>query len=139
MSLVGPRPERPEFVPSLEQTVPRYRDRLSLRPGLTGLAQVQLPPDTDLESVRRKLACDLFYVQNLGLWLDVRLIIATGFYLLGLSTVLPQRVLRIPRGVVVENNYRHLVEVVARGAPRIPAHPARAASPNGNGQTRHSL
>ena len=139
MSLVGPRPERPEFLPSLEQAVPRYRDRLSLRPGLTGLAQVQLPPDTDLESVRRKLACDLFYVQNLGPWLDVRLIIATGFYLLGLSTVLPQRVLRIPRGVVVENNYRHLVEAVASGAPRIPAHPAPAASPNGNGQSRHSL
>src|SRR5439155_655859 len=74
MSLVGPRPERPEFVPSLEQAVPRYHDRLLIRPGLTGLAQLQLPPDTDLESVRRKLACDLYYVQHLGLWLDLRLI-----------------------------------------------------------------
>src|SRR2546425_895128 len=54
MSLVGPRPERPEFVPSLEQAVPCYHDRLLIRPGLTGLAQLQLPPDTDLESVRRK-------------------------------------------------------------------------------------
>src|SRR5262249_14419678 len=98
MSLVGPRPERPEFVPSLEQAVPRYRDRLLIRPGLTGLAQVQLPPDTDLESVRRKLACDLFYVQCIGPWLDLRLILATSFYLLGLSTRLPLRLLRIPHG-----------------------------------------
>ncbi len=139
MSLVGPRPERPEFALSLEQAVPRYCDRLVLRPGVTGLAQLQLPPDTDLESVRRKLACDLFYVQNLGFWLDVRLIIATGFYLLGLSTVLPQRWLRIPRGAIVENNYRHLVEEAAHSAPRVPAHPAPAANPNGNGHTKHPV
>ena len=43
MSLVGPRPERPEFVPDLEQAIPHYRDRLLVRPGVTGLAQVQLP------------------------------------------------------------------------------------------------
>ena len=52
MSLVGPRPERPEFVPQLEQAIAYYRARLLVRPGVTGLAQVQLPPDTDLESVR---------------------------------------------------------------------------------------
>ena len=50
MSLVGPRPERPEFVPRLEQAIPLYRERLLVRPGVTGLAQVQLPPDTDLFS-----------------------------------------------------------------------------------------
>src|ERR1043165_8088430 len=59
MSLVGPRPERPEFVPGLEKAIPHYRKRLSLRPGVTGLAQIQLPPDTDLDSVRIKLAYDL--------------------------------------------------------------------------------
>ena len=56
MSLIGPRPERPEFVPRLERSLPHYRARLHVRPGVTGLAQVQLPPDTDLGSVRRKLA-----------------------------------------------------------------------------------
>ncbi|HMO35147.1 MAG TPA: sugar transferase [Gemmatales bacterium] len=48
MSLIGPRPERPELVVSLEKALPRYRDRLLVKPGLTGLAQIQLPPDTDI-------------------------------------------------------------------------------------------
>jgi lipopolysaccharide/colanic/teichoic acid biosynthesis glycosyltransferase len=74
MSLVGPRPERPEFFPALEQEIPRYRERLQVRPGVTGLAQVQLPPDTDLDSVRRKLAYDLYYIRHLGPWLDLRII-----------------------------------------------------------------
>jgi lipopolysaccharide/colanic/teichoic acid biosynthesis glycosyltransferase len=112
MSLVGPRPERPEFVPALELAVLRYRERMLIRPGLTGLAQVQLPPDTDLESVRRKLACDLFYVCHAGLWLDLRLLLTTAFYLVG-SCVLPCRLLRIPRGVVVEDHYGRLVDEVA--------------------------
>jgi lipopolysaccharide/colanic/teichoic acid biosynthesis glycosyltransferase len=109
MSLVGPRPERPEFVPSLEQAIPRYRDRLQVRPGITGLAQVQLPPDTDLESVRRKLACDLFYVRHLGWWLDLRLMIATSFHLVTPAFRWPCRLLRIPGGSLVEDSYEHLV------------------------------
>src|SRR5205085_11588970 len=83
MSLVGPRPERPEFVPDLERALPHYRDRLLVKPGVTGLAQVQLPADTDLESVRRKLAYDLYYIRTFGLWLDLRLILSTALRLLG--------------------------------------------------------
>jgi len=109
MSLVGPRPERPEFVPSLEQAIPHYRERLQVRPGLTGLAQVQLPPDTDLDSVRRKLACDLFYIRRLGLWLDIRLIFVTSFYLLGQSCRWPCKLLRIPGGAMCEEHYERLV------------------------------
>ncbi len=92
MSLVGPRPERPEFVPQLEQAVPHYRDRLLVRPGVTGLAQVLAPPDTDLDSVRRKLAYDRDYLQRLSFWLDLRLLAATACYLLGLP---PGRALRL--------------------------------------------
>ena len=92
MSLVGPRPERPEFVPQLAKAVPHYRDRLRVRPGLTGLAQVLAPPDTDLASVRRKLAYDLDYLQRLGFWLDMRLLAATAWHLLGLR---PARALRL--------------------------------------------
>ena len=65
MSLVGPRPERPEFLPQLERALPAYRQRLVVRPGVTGLAQVKLPADTDLDSVRRKLAHDLYYIERL--------------------------------------------------------------------------
>ena len=64
MSLIGPRPERPEFVPQLEQAIAHYGQRLLLRPGVTGLAQVQLPADTDLNSVRTKLAYDLYYLRQ---------------------------------------------------------------------------
>ena len=77
MSMVGPRPERPEFVPQLEQAIAYYRARLLVRPGVTGLAQVQLPPDTDLDSVRIKLAYDIEYIQRLSLWLDIKIILRT--------------------------------------------------------------
>jgi lipopolysaccharide/colanic/teichoic acid biosynthesis glycosyltransferase len=87
MSLVGPRPERPEFVPLLTQSIPNYTNRLAVRPGVTGLAQVQLPADTDLESVRRKLIYDLWYIENRSLWLDIRLIACTAFKML----LIPER------------------------------------------------
>jgi lipopolysaccharide/colanic/teichoic acid biosynthesis glycosyltransferase len=84
MSLVGPRPERPEFVSQLEKALPRYRERLGVRPGVTGLAQVQLPPDTDLRSVRKKLDCDLRYIERMGPWLDFRIILCTALGVLGI-------------------------------------------------------
>jgi lipopolysaccharide/colanic/teichoic acid biosynthesis glycosyltransferase len=77
MSLVGPRPERPELVGPLEIALPRYRQRLTVRPGVTGLAQVQQSPDTDLPSVRRKLNYDLHYVERMSFGLDLRLILGT--------------------------------------------------------------
>jgi lipopolysaccharide/colanic/teichoic acid biosynthesis glycosyltransferase len=83
MSLIGPRPERPEFVPELEKALPGYWQRLTVRPGVTGLAQVQLPPDSDVTSVRRKLAHDLFYIERLGPWLDLRILCCTALYALG--------------------------------------------------------
>jgi lipopolysaccharide/colanic/teichoic acid biosynthesis glycosyltransferase len=108
MSLVGPRPERPEFIPQLEQAIPHYSHRLQVRPGITGLAQVQLPPDTDLESVRRKLACDVYYVQRLTLWLDLRLLFLTALGMLGLPGTLLRRVFQIPGGEKVEQVYQSL-------------------------------
>jgi lipopolysaccharide/colanic/teichoic acid biosynthesis glycosyltransferase len=96
MSLVGPRPERPEFVPALEQAIPRYRDRLLVRPGITGFAQVQLPPDTGLDSVRTKLAYDLHYVQSIGFWFDVRICWATALKMAGASFGLLARPFRFP-------------------------------------------
>lgn len=80
MSLIGPRPERPEFVPQLEQAIPRYRERLLVLPGVTGLAQIHLGPDTDLASVERKLAFDLYYIKTLGFWNDLKILLATSIH-----------------------------------------------------------
>src|SRR5438309_2358286 len=96
MSLVGPRPERPEFVGPLSQAIPGYADRLRVRPGLTGLAQIQLPPDTDLDSVRRKIVLDRAYLDRRGLGLDLRLLAGTAVYLCGLSYGGVRRTLRLP-------------------------------------------
>lgn len=84
MSLVGPRPERPEFVRVLGEQVPGYLGRLAIKPGVTGLAQVNLPPDTDLDSVRRKIVLDCQYIEAAGLLLDIRLIACTILRCFGL-------------------------------------------------------
>ena len=77
MSLIGPRPERPEIVTQLDRVFPDYGRRLVVRPGLTGLAQVLQAPDTDLASVRRKLNYDIYYVERLSPGLDLRILFAT--------------------------------------------------------------
>lgn len=104
MSLIGPRPERPEFLPELEAACPRYRERLAVRPGVTGLAQVQLPADTSVDSVRLKLAYDLYYIRHLGLRLDLALLVCTALYALGLPFAVSARLLRVPHGEQVEGD-----------------------------------
>jgi lipopolysaccharide/colanic/teichoic acid biosynthesis glycosyltransferase len=84
MSLIGPRPERPEFVAVLARKIPGYVDRLQVLPGITGLAQINLPADTDLDSVRAKLALDLEYIETAGVGLDVRIALCTLLRLVGL-------------------------------------------------------
>jgi lipopolysaccharide/colanic/teichoic acid biosynthesis glycosyltransferase len=93
MSLVGPRPERPEIITRLETVIVRYHERLNILPGVTGLAQLNLPPDTDTESVRHKLAYDLYYAQRGGLWLDLRIILSTGLLLVGMPSSISARML----------------------------------------------
>ncbi len=115
MSLIGPRPERPEFLPELEAACPHYRERLAVRPGVTGLAQVQLPADTSVDSVRRKLAYDLYYIRHLGPQLDLALLVCTALYALGLPFALTARLLRVPHGEPVEGTMGGAAEEV-RGA-----------------------
>ncbi|MER3414785.1 MAG: hypothetical protein C4297_01030 [Gemmataceae bacterium] len=117
MSLVGPRPERPEFIERLQDYFPDYRHRLSVRPGMTGLAQVQLPPDSDLDSVRLKLAHDFYYVERLGPWLDIRILLATGLYLLCLPTAWWRRWLRLPGGPEVVRRYEPKMVPSSRPLP----------------------
>ena len=96
MSLVGPRPERPEFVGPLSAAIPGYKHRLIVRPGLTGLAQIQLPPDSDIESVRRKLVLDQCYIGRRGFVMDVRLLAGTALYLAGFTYAGVRWALRLP-------------------------------------------
>jgi lipopolysaccharide/colanic/teichoic acid biosynthesis glycosyltransferase len=102
MSLVGPRPERPEFAVQLAKVIPNYTSRLLVQPGVTGLAQVQLPADTDIESVRRKLVYDLYYVRQLSFWLDVKILLSTVFHVLSVPFAVPRILLRVPSGAMVE-------------------------------------
>jgi len=102
MSLVGPRPERPEFIPMLEKTVQHYRKRMLIRPGVTGLAQVYLPPDTGIPSVRKKLQYDLYYLRTIGPLLDLRLIVATPLQAFGLPCGFVRRILFLPKAWSIE-------------------------------------
>jgi lipopolysaccharide/colanic/teichoic acid biosynthesis glycosyltransferase len=95
MSLVGPRPERPEIVKRLRLSVPGYDRRHAVKPGITGFAQVHLPPDTCVRSVKNKLAYDLFYIRHRSLRMELVVLVATGLKLLGLKRFY-QRKPRVP-------------------------------------------
>ena len=77
MSLVGPRPERPEFVSSLTREIPYYGQRHSVRPGLTGWAQVRYAYGASVEDALEKLQHDLFYIKNRTLALDLFIVAKT--------------------------------------------------------------
>ncbi|MBD3258819.1 sugar transferase [candidate division GN15 bacterium] len=77
MSLVGPRPERPKFVAELSQQVDNYHRRLDMKPGLTGLAQIENGYDSSIASVTRKVKFDLDYIRGWSLWSDIRIMMKT--------------------------------------------------------------
>lgn len=77
MSLVGPRPERPEILAELEKHYPTLKRRLSVRPGITGLAQVRNGYDTDVNAFRRKLEADMEYIENRKWSRELRIMAAT--------------------------------------------------------------
>lgn len=93
MSLVGPRPERVEIARRIEAKVPEFGLRVLVKPGLTGLAQLQLPPDVDISNIPHKLARDLLYVQHQGPMLDLRILISTAFHFVGTGCVCVSRML----------------------------------------------
>jgi lipopolysaccharide/colanic/teichoic acid biosynthesis glycosyltransferase len=77
MSLVGPRPERPEFVHDLEQVIPYYYIRHTVKPGITGWAQIMYPYGSTQEDALNKLEYELFYIKNMSLLLDVKILCRT--------------------------------------------------------------
>lgn len=77
MSLVGPRPERPSFVEQLKDEIPFYEIRHTVKPGITGWAQVRYHYGASLEDAKRKHQFDLYYVKNNSLWLDLLVLVET--------------------------------------------------------------
>jgi lipopolysaccharide/colanic/teichoic acid biosynthesis glycosyltransferase len=96
MNVIGPRPERPEIVRVLRKKINDYDNRLGVLPGITGLAQVQLSADTDVTSVRRKLALDLVYIEQHGLWMDARIAFATFLKMFGTPKFIIRRLFSGP-------------------------------------------
>lgn len=77
MSLVGPRPERPDLVADLSKEIPFYRERENAMPGLTGWAQIRYPYGGSIEDAKRKLEYDLFYIKNFSISLDLQIVLRT--------------------------------------------------------------
>jgi exopolysaccharide biosynthesis polyprenyl glycosylphosphotransferase len=85
MSLVGPRPERPEFVAWLEREIPFYGARLMIRPGLTGWAQVNHPYGESMLDAKAKLEYDLYYIKHRSMLFDLRILFRTVWTILRLK------------------------------------------------------
>lgn len=85
MDLIGPRPERPEIIAAekLADRVGDYASRLRVLPGVTGLAQINLPADQTIDCVQRKVALDMEYINTASLGLDLRILACTAFRMLG--------------------------------------------------------
>ncbi len=77
MSFIGPRPERPEFDEKLEKIIPYYKLRYTLKPGLTGWAQVKYPYGASIEDAKEKLQYDLYYIKNYSIFLDFAIVLQT--------------------------------------------------------------
>jgi lipopolysaccharide/colanic/teichoic acid biosynthesis glycosyltransferase len=77
MSFVGPRPERPEFVNILKDEIPYYSLRHSVRPGITGWAQVNYPYGASKKDALEKLQYDLYYIKNMSMFLDFHILLKT--------------------------------------------------------------
>jgi lipopolysaccharide/colanic/teichoic acid biosynthesis glycosyltransferase len=115
MDLIGPRPERPMFVSRLAGSIPNYHARLLVLPGVTGLAQVNLPPDETFDCVRRKLVLDCLYIRDASAFLDVRILLCTFLRMLGIRHGRAVRWLGLERDI-------HLTPSPAHRAGGSPVH-----------------
>jgi len=79
MSLIGPRPERPQIVNRLKNKIPLYNRRHRMKPGITGWAQIKGGYDTSIEDVQKKLEYDLFYLENMSLRMDLKIMLRTAY------------------------------------------------------------
>lgn len=84
MSLIGPRPERPEICAEIRRQIHGYDRRHAVKPGITGFAQIHLPPDSSMNTVRNKLVFDRFYIIHRGFGMELTILACTALKLLGL-------------------------------------------------------
>jgi len=103
MSFVGPRPERPQISEGLSEEIPGYQHRLTVLPGVTGLAQVNLSPDQTVGCVRRKIELDLEYIFTAEPSLDLRILGCTSLKMLGVPRETATKLLGVTRMPSVAN------------------------------------
>lgn len=77
MSIIGPRPDMPKLTEQLEKQIPFYRHRMKVKPGITGWAQISVPYPQTLEEVKEKFSCDIYYIENMSLKLDLKIMLNT--------------------------------------------------------------
>jgi lipopolysaccharide/colanic/teichoic acid biosynthesis glycosyltransferase len=75
--MIGPRPERANFVSMLSERIPGYPERFAVKPGVTGWAQISYPYGASIADARQKLLLDQYYIENRSLWFDFRILIMT--------------------------------------------------------------
>ena len=102
MALVGPRPERPCICSSLQQKIEGYYDRVLVKPGISGLSQINLESDLTLEDVVRKQTLDLHYINETSFWFEFRIIIATALRFVGIKGETTMKLMRLCRRSLVE-------------------------------------
>lgn len=107
MSLVGPRPERPEITEELVNHIPHYHRRHQVKPGITGLSQVNLEPDTNVNLTRKKQILDIRYINTTNVWLDLRLVLATALRVLGVPGTLAMNLANLKQKI----EHHELVQV----------------------------
>lgn len=87
MSLVGPRPERPEIIASLVEKYPEYQRRLAVKPGLTGVSQICLGYDGSLDDVRKKTNLDMLYISQRSVFMQLKVLLYTARYILSAKPI----------------------------------------------------
>lgn len=101
MALVGPRPERPEITMFLEQLIPGYHLRHNVKPGVTGLSQINIEPDTNVNITRRKQILDLRYIGRANHILDLRIMAATFLRMFGLKGQKVMEMMRLAQRIEI--------------------------------------
>jgi len=120
MAIFGPRPERPELIDQLAEQIPGYWNRLAVLPGITGLAQINLPPDETVDCVRKKLQLDLEYIEHANWWLDERMFVWTLL-----------RLVMVPAGIATGlMGLARVVDLAGTSSTEIPALAPQLAGPH---------